>query len=74
VHAVVQRPVVDDVTEGVDVAVGVAVHIHRQTVHGELQTGCRRLIIGADHLVAAGFGIVPGRHCLDRRGQRDGLP
>ena len=74
VHSVVQRSVEDDVTQGVDVAVGVAVHVHRQTVHGELQAGCRRPVTGAEHLVAAGFGVVPGGHRLDRRGQRDSPP
>jgi hypothetical protein len=55
--------------EGVDVAVGVAVDVHRDPVHAERQplTG-----VGAPrpcHLVLGRVGIVGGRPVFYRRGE-----
>ena len=70
-QAVVEGPVEDHVTQGVDVAVGVAVDVHGYPVHGEGESGGgTRAGPGVSHLVHGGIGVV-GRHlALDRRRQR----
>ena len=71
-HAVVQRRVVDDMTQGVEVTVRVAVHVHGQPVHGEGQSGRIGLAAGGtDHLMDARFRVVGRLNILDGSGQRD---
>jgi hypothetical protein len=60
------------VAQGVDVAVGVAVHVHRQPVHGEGQPGGVGPVPGrAGHLVDGGVGVVGRGAAGDRGLERD---
>jgi hypothetical protein len=57
------------VAQGVDVAVGVAVDVHRDPVHAERQP---RTGVGTQrscHLMLGRIGIVGRRPVLDRRGE-----
>jgi hypothetical protein len=68
-HSVVQLTIEDDVAQGIDVSVGVAVDVHRDPVHAERQprpcVGPQRLL----HLVLGGVGVVERLPVLHRRGQ-----
>ena len=58
-HPVVQLAVVDDVTQGVDMAVSVPVNVDSDAVHGEVQPWQgRSSIAGSSHTVLAGFGAI----------------
>lgn len=71
----VQLAVEDHVTERVEVAVRVPVHVHRQPVTGEVQP--RRVDVvrrGAGHRVVRGFCVVTPRTGLDGGGERHRAP
>src|SRR5215470_15087295 len=48
---VVEPAVIDDVAEGVDVGVGVAMDVHADLVHGEGESIIRRAVTGLGHRV-----------------------
>jgi hypothetical protein len=69
VDAVVELSVEDHVAQRVDVAVGVAVDVHRQAVGGEGEARSGGVIGPVGHLVDGRIGVV-GRHLARyRRGQ-----
>jgi hypothetical protein len=56
---VIELAVVDDLTQSINVAVGVAVHVHGEPIHREIEPCITSVIIGAaGHLVSAGLGVV----------------
>ena len=58
-HVVVELVVVDDVTERVDVAVGVAMHVHREPIRREFEAWDTNAIGGVPgHLVLGRFRVV----------------
>src|SRR5215472_13564923 len=65
---VVEPAVIDDVAEGVDVGVGVAMDVHADLVHGEGEpiVGCA--ITGLGHLVPGRLGVVGCHAVLDGAG------
>ena len=66
---VVEPAVIDDVAEGVDVGIGVAVDVHADLVHGEGESIIRRAVTGLGHLVPGRFGVVSCHAVLDGAGQ-----
>jgi hypothetical protein len=59
------------VTQRIDMAVSVAVHVHQEPIHCEMEPCVVSVIVGtAGHLVPAGLGVVSRRSALD--GPREG--
>jgi len=70
-NAVVQPRAVDDMTQGVDMTIGVAVHVHGQPVHGKGQSSWVGLVPGrTDHLMDGGLGVVERHAALHGSGER----
>jgi hypothetical protein len=69
--AVVQIRSVDDMAQRIDVTVGVAVHVHRQPVHGKRQPGRVGLIAGCTgHLMDTRIRVIDRHLALHRGGKR----
>jgi len=65
--AVVQHAVVADVTQRVQVAVGIAVHVQEQGVHGEIESVAAAWPGGGmGEVVHPGLRVIRGRLALDR--------